>query len=246
MNEGWASHWHHRIMNALDLPQEIHLEFLVRHNQVICPHPGRPQPLPCRASWSGATSRSASAASRHEGGPGQAVRGPRERPRRVVPAPLPDRGAVRELDLFTWKPRGEHLVVVARSSDEEHWDDVKLGAPAADRQRAHSAIKIRDANHSGRRGLYLVHDHDGRDLDMTAADKTLHHLRTLWSHDVYPADLCTRQEDADERYGERLRREAGELTYRTLFISISMRRGVQFWLWRNFDDDDYTAPMTLA
>ena len=40
MNEGWASHWHHRIMMSLDLPQEIVLEFLVRHNQVICPHPG--------------------------------------------------------------------------------------------------------------------------------------------------------------------------------------------------------------
>ena len=40
MNEGWASHWHHRLMTALDLPQDIHLEFLVRHNQVICPNPG--------------------------------------------------------------------------------------------------------------------------------------------------------------------------------------------------------------
>ncbi len=40
MNEGWASYWHHKIMNSLELPQEIHLEFLVRHNQVVCPHPG--------------------------------------------------------------------------------------------------------------------------------------------------------------------------------------------------------------
>ena len=41
-------------------------------------------------------------------------------------------------------------------------------------------IKIHDANHKGRRGLYLVHEHDGRDLDMTHADKTLNYLRTLW------------------------------------------------------------------
>ena len=45
MNEGWASYWHHQIMNSLDLPQEIHLEFLVRHNQVVSPHPGRHQSL---------------------------------------------------------------------------------------------------------------------------------------------------------------------------------------------------------
>ena len=74
MNEGWASHWHHRIMMSIDLPQELVLEFLVRHNQVICPHPG---------------------------------------------------------------------------------------------------------------GLNRVHEHHRRDLDMTAADKTLSHLRPLWMHDVF-------------------------------------------------------------
>jgi stage V sporulation protein R len=30
-----------------------------------------------------------------------------------------------------------------------------------------------------------VHEHDGRDLDMTHADKTLSHLRTLWGREVY-------------------------------------------------------------
>jgi len=34
MNEGWASFWHKRILEALELPQELHLEFLVRHTQV--------------------------------------------------------------------------------------------------------------------------------------------------------------------------------------------------------------------
>ena len=36
--------------NALELPQELHLEFLVRHNQVRAPDPGRPEPVPPRAS----------------------------------------------------------------------------------------------------------------------------------------------------------------------------------------------------
>ena len=40
MNEGWASFWHKRILDSLDLPQELHLEFLVRHNQVVRPIPG--------------------------------------------------------------------------------------------------------------------------------------------------------------------------------------------------------------
>src|SRR5205809_7512288 len=41
MNEYWASYWHKRILNALELPQEQHLEFVVRHNQVVRPIPGQ-------------------------------------------------------------------------------------------------------------------------------------------------------------------------------------------------------------
>jgi len=40
MNEGWASFWHYRILNHLQLPQEMHLEFIKRHNQVVCAHEG--------------------------------------------------------------------------------------------------------------------------------------------------------------------------------------------------------------
>src|SRR5439155_4855956 len=40
MNEGWASFWHKRILEALDLPQGLRLEFFVRHTQVLSPTPG--------------------------------------------------------------------------------------------------------------------------------------------------------------------------------------------------------------
>lgn len=40
MNEGWASYWHREILNSLELTQDLHFEFIVRHNQVIRPHPG--------------------------------------------------------------------------------------------------------------------------------------------------------------------------------------------------------------
>ena len=44
MNEGWASFFHKRILDSLELPQELHLEFLVRHNQVVRPMPGSLNP----------------------------------------------------------------------------------------------------------------------------------------------------------------------------------------------------------
>ena len=37
MNEGWASFWHYTLLNRLELPQELHFEFLRRHNEVIRP-----------------------------------------------------------------------------------------------------------------------------------------------------------------------------------------------------------------
>ena len=40
MNEGWASFWHYRLMNKLELPQKYHIPFLKSHNQVIRPHVG--------------------------------------------------------------------------------------------------------------------------------------------------------------------------------------------------------------
>ena len=44
MNEGWGAYLHYRILNALDLPHDLHMEFLVRHNQVIRPAPGSLSP----------------------------------------------------------------------------------------------------------------------------------------------------------------------------------------------------------
>ena len=183
MNEGWASHWHHRIMTALDLPQDIRLEFMVRHNQVICPHPGGLNPYHVGFMvWRDIEKRFGGEHSAEGRAKLFQVR-ESERDvsflRRFLTEEL-----CRELDLFTWKPRGEHLVV-SEVADEEHWDDVKGALLKQIGTGSMPSIRIHDANHKGRRGLYLVHEHDGRDLDMTHADKTLGHLRTLWGGDTY-------------------------------------------------------------
>jgi stage V sporulation protein R len=75
--------------------------------------------------------------------------------------------------------------VVSEVADEEHWDEVKGALLRQIGTGSMPSIRIHDANYKGRRAFYLVHDHDGRDLDMTHADKTLNHLRTLWGKDSY-------------------------------------------------------------
>jgi len=44
MNEGWASFWHYNILKKLDLPAELYLEFIKRHNDVIAPGYGSINP----------------------------------------------------------------------------------------------------------------------------------------------------------------------------------------------------------
>ncbi|SNX52696.1 SpoVR family protein [Thermoanaerobacterium sp. RBIITD] len=44
MNEGWASFWHYRILNRLELPTNLHLEFIKRHNDVVAPVSGSINP----------------------------------------------------------------------------------------------------------------------------------------------------------------------------------------------------------
>ncbi len=88
-----------------------------------------------------------------------------------------------ELDLFAYKPRGDHLVVT-EVSDEDHWQSVKNHLLAQIGSNSFPVIKIKDANYGGTRTLYLVHEHDGRDLEVAQAEKTLVHLSTLWGGDV--------------------------------------------------------------
>lgn len=37
MNEGWASYWHYKTLNRLDLSPPLHIEFIKRHNDIITP-----------------------------------------------------------------------------------------------------------------------------------------------------------------------------------------------------------------
>ena len=183
MNEGWASFWHHRIMNSLDLPQDVRLEFMVRHNQVICPHPGGLNPYHVGYMvWHDIEKRFGGKDSAEGRAKMMEVR-ESDRDvaflRRFLTHEL-----MRELDIFSYRPRGEQLVV-DQVADEECWQDVKdkllrqVGASGL------PVIKVVDADHKGHRTLYLRHHHDGRDLDLGQAEKTLDHIRYLWGHDVY-------------------------------------------------------------
>lgn len=204
MNEGWASFWHHRIMNSIDLPEDLYLEFLVHHNQVIRPHPGDLNPYHLGFKvWHDILRR-------HSDAPRSGLQD------EIVP-PADDRGfkmlfevretdrdvsflrrfltmeLMRELDLFEYQQRDDKLVV-SQVSDDEHWGEVKNTLLRNVGMGSVPVIRITDADYMHNRILYLTHDHDGRDLQMEYLEKTLGYVYQLWGRQVLLMTLMNRKQ----------------------------------------------------
>jgi len=181
MNEGWASYWHHKIMNSLGLPQDIYMEFLVRHNQVICPHPGgiNPYHVGFRV-WHDIEQRFDDAMANGSNDDGRSATSGREK---IFEVRESDRDVaflrrfltedlMRDLDIFEFEPKGDNLVVT-KVSDEDNWRDVKETLLRSVGMYSHPVIKIYDADYGRNRALYLKHEADDRDLHIGYAEKTL-------------------------------------------------------------------------
>lgn len=155
-------------MESLDLPADLRLEFMVRHNQVVCPHPGSInlyhlgfhmwRHIEQNFDAKSGTGRDKMFAVRETDRDGAFIR-------RFL-----DEELIRELDLFTYDTRGPNLVV-NKVADEESWEDVKSAILADIGLSSILIIRITDADHDHVRGLYLIHEHDGRDLHIGYAQR---------------------------------------------------------------------------
>jgi stage V sporulation protein R len=193
MNEGWATFWHKQILDSLDLPQDLHLEFIVRHNQVVRPfhHDLNPYHIGI-ALWRDILCRSGhldsedtiSAEILGKGGSTDILFEVRESDRdsSFIRRHLTER-LIGELDLFEYETRGDQKVV--RSiANHEGWTGIKEALLKNVGMNSVPVIKVEDADFGHNHTLYLVHDHDGRDLQLEYAEKTLGYLSRLWHGEV--------------------------------------------------------------
>jgi stage V sporulation protein R len=180
MNEGWASYWHKRLLDSLDLEPELQLEFLVRHNQVVRPHEGgiNPYHLGLRI-WEDIHRRAGG------GSAGDAaIMAVRESDRdtaflrRHLSEEL-----IRELDLFQYQRKGQEYVIT-RVADDEGWRAIRDTLVANVGMNTVPVIRIVDADADGKRTLALEHVHDGRDLHPEYAERTLAFVHQLWQREV--------------------------------------------------------------
>jgi stage V sporulation protein R len=191
MNEGWASFWHKRILDSLELPQAIQLEFIVRHNQVVRPIPGglNPYHLGLRM-WEDIEriGDQPTPEERENLPPGKTGRDllflTREvdRDTSFIRRWLSER-LMRDLDLFRYEPKGEDLVVT-EVSDDGGWRPVKETLIKNVGMGSIPVIRVDDADYNHNRTLFLMHAHDGRDLQLEYAEKTLAFIHRLWGREV--------------------------------------------------------------
>ncbi|HVI90205.1 MAG TPA: SpoVR family protein [Dongiaceae bacterium] len=197
MNEGWACYWHRTIMNSLELPSEIHMEFLVRHNQVVRPIPNDINPYHLGLKmWDDIVRRhdepsfdeieemqqSPQAVSRPSGR--EAIFHIREVDRDVsFLRRFLTRKLMHEMDMIEMEPEGDDLIV-SRVSDEDNWKEIKRTLIAYTGMGSTPVIRIIDSDHGGNRTLLLRHEYDGRELLLEYAERTLRYVQQLWGRRV--------------------------------------------------------------
>ena len=90
---------------------------------------------------------------------------------------------MREMDMFEYEPRGEELVI-SKVSDKDGWRKVKETLIQNVGLGTVPVIKIENADYNQNRSLYVKHSHDGRDLQLEYAEKSLSYLHRLWGREV--------------------------------------------------------------
>lgn len=174
MNEGWASFWHNRILNHLQLPQEMHLEFMKRHNQVVCAHEGGLNPYHLGfAMWKKLARESSD---EHH------LFSIREQERDVsfIRRYL-DEELCRELNLFQYRKAGSNYVVT-EVSDQPGWEKIRDTLLTNVGMNGVPVIKVIDIGAGN--VLDLAQEQDGRELLLKYAYETLKYIARLWSHKV--------------------------------------------------------------
>ncbi len=174
MNEGWASYWHYKILNKLDLPQNLHLEFLNRHNQVIRPFMGNINPYYVGFMLFNDIEKRYGKDKIFE------VRR-LERDQSFIRRYLTKKLCA-EMNMFRYNKKG-NFYVIDEISDEEGWKKIRDTLSNIVGIGGLPYIKVIEVN-SKDNSLVLEHEYDGRELELSFAYETLKYISTLWKGKV--------------------------------------------------------------
>jgi stage V sporulation protein R len=178
MNEGWASFWHYTILNELDLPQGLHIEFLKRHNDVVRPHLGRLNPYYLGFLMFKDIEAKYGRDKIFE------VR-ELERDSSFIRKYLTEELCV-ESNLFQYGQKNSDYVI-EEISDESGWKEIRNTLASTCGCGSIPVICAAELGSKDKK-LTLQHVYDGRELLINYAQSTLKYVQELWG---YPVELKT-------------------------------------------------------
>ena len=172
MNEGWASWWHHQILQSLDLPPDLQIEFLKTHNSVIAPTQGRLNPYYIGFKiWELLSEKYKY--NQEELFRIREVERDASFIRNYLTFDL-----CRELNLFEFKEE-ERYYIVSEVSNEEGWKEIRNQLALIVGYGGIPSIVVQEIQRSDHT-LILNHVYDERELHLTYTAETLKHIQTLW------------------------------------------------------------------
>lgn len=173
MNEGWASYWHYKLLNKLELPQNLHMEFLSRHNQVIRPFMGGINPYFVGFKIFEDIEKRYGIDKIFE------VR-KLERDQSFIRKYLTEE-LCKKMNLFEYNKKGSDYVI-EEVSDREGWKKIRDTLANSVGMESIPYILILEVTKDNT--LVLEHEYDGRELEMTYAYETLKYISNLWDGKV--------------------------------------------------------------
>ncbi len=176
MNEGWAVMIHEKIMHDLKLPDKYQLAFLKSHNQVVRPIIGRVNPYHLGYSmfkdieekWGFEECKLVRETHDDE----------------AFLRKYLDEEMCAKLNLFSYSfSRAGSRYAIDDVSDKEGWKSVKSALISNTGINGIPVVLVEGINKK-MNTLYLKHEHDGRDLELSYATRVYDNILRLWGDDV--------------------------------------------------------------
>ena len=175
MNEGWACTIHQKIINELNLPDGLYLPFVKLHNQVIRPHLGQINPYHLGYKLFQKIIE--------EKGFEEAMTIREVHNDITFLRFYMDEEFMRDNNYFSYSfDKSKQSSVVDDISDGEGWENVRdamIGNVGLNRLPVVFVDEVEKDN-----TLCLVHEHDGRDIELNYARKVFEFIETLWGDSV--------------------------------------------------------------
>ncbi len=175
MNEGWACMIHEKILNALRLPDEYYLSFIKLHNQVVRPHLGRVNPYHLGFKIFKHIEK--------ERGFEECIRIRETCNDETFIKSYLNQELCNELNLFSFSYDNTQGVNRIRNiSNQEGWQTVRDDLIKNVGLNSAPVVLVKELRKDGT--LILEHQHDGRDIELSEANKVFEHINDLWGGEV--------------------------------------------------------------